>query len=118
VRRENCTALVETLDAIFGAQPMRHWAEAFDRAGMWWAPLQTVSEVVDDPQARAGGAFVPTPVADGEAEMAASPMDFAATPWKPAGMAPEHGQHTEEILLELGYDWEKIAALRDRGAIA
>ena len=33
-------------------------------------------------------------------------------------MAPEFGQHTEEMLLELGYDWERIAALREGGAIA
>ena len=32
-------------------------------------------------------------------------------------MAPEFGQHTEEMLLELGYDWEQIAALRDQGAL-
>jgi crotonobetainyl-CoA:carnitine CoA-transferase CaiB-like acyl-CoA transferase len=118
VRRENCTACVEALDAVFNSRPMRHWAEAFDREGMWWAPMQTVSELVDDPQARAGGAFVPTPVPEGEAEMAASPADFQATPWKPSGMAPEFGQHTEEILLELGYGWEDIAGLRERGAIA
>ena len=34
-----------------------------------------------------------------------------------SGPAPECGQHTEEVLLELGYDWEAIAALKDRGAI-
>ena len=33
------------------------------------------------------------------------------------GMAPELGQHTEEILLELGYDWEAIGALKEKGAI-
>jgi crotonobetainyl-CoA:carnitine CoA-transferase CaiB-like acyl-CoA transferase len=27
--------------------------------------------------------------------------------------SPEHGQHTEEVLLEIGYDWDEIAALRD-----
>jgi crotonobetainyl-CoA:carnitine CoA-transferase CaiB-like acyl-CoA transferase len=117
VRRENCAACVAILDEIFAAQPMRHWAEAFDREGMWWAPVQTVSEMIDDPQARAAGAFVRTPTADGEAEMVASPADFSGTPWRPEAMAPEFGQHTEEILLELGYDWERIAALREEGAI-
>jgi formyl-CoA transferase len=59
---------------------------------------------------------VPTSVAEGEAEMVATPADFSATPWRPQGMAPELAQHTEEILLELGYDWEQIAALRESGA--
>jgi formyl-CoA transferase len=49
--------------------------------------------------------------------MVAGPADFAQTPWQPAGIAPELGQHTEEVLLELGYDWERIAELRDRGAL-
>ena len=118
MRRENCTPLCRGARRVFATRPMRHWEEAFDRAGMWWAPLQTVGELIDDPQARAAGAFVPTPVAEGEADMAASPADFQGTPWKPAAMSPEFGQHTEEILLELGYGWEDIAALRESGAIA
>jgi crotonobetainyl-CoA:carnitine CoA-transferase CaiB-like acyl-CoA transferase len=117
VRRENNSECIRQLDAAFGARPMSHWVTALDTAGMWWAPVQTVSEMVDDPQARAAGAFVPTPVSGGEAEMVATPADFSATPWRPQAMAPEFGQHTEEILLELGYGWEEIATLRERGAI-
>jgi crotonobetainyl-CoA:carnitine CoA-transferase CaiB-like acyl-CoA transferase len=43
-------------------------------------------------------------------------VDFSATPWQP-GVAPELGQHTEEVLLELGYDWEQIAVMKEKGAI-
>jgi len=43
--------------------------------------------------------------------------DFAATPWPPGAPAPELGQRTEEILLELGYDCEAIARMQDTGAI-
>jgi crotonobetainyl-CoA:carnitine CoA-transferase CaiB-like acyl-CoA transferase len=118
VRREHADACVAVLDEIFNNQPMAYWAEAFDRAGMWWAPVQTVSEMVEDPQARAGGAFVPSEVADGSVDMVASPADFFGTPGPQPTMAPEFGQHTEQILLELGYDWERIAALREAGAIA
>jgi crotonobetainyl-CoA:carnitine CoA-transferase CaiB-like acyl-CoA transferase len=117
-RREHAEACVAVLDEIFDMEPMAHWAAAFDRAGMWWAPVQTVSEMIDDPQARASGAFVPTQVPEGTADMVASPADFAGTPGAVPTMAPEFGQHTEEILLELGYDWERIAALREAGAIA
>jgi crotonobetainyl-CoA:carnitine CoA-transferase CaiB-like acyl-CoA transferase len=116
-RRANNTACIEALDAIFATRSFADWAAALDRAGMWWAPVQTVTEVVDDEQARAGGGFVRTPIAEGEADMVATPADFAATPWRPGGIAPELGQHSEEILIELGYDWEAIAALRAGGAL-
>jgi formyl-CoA transferase len=50
-------------------------------------------------------------------KMVASPADFYGTPAQPRGLAPEVGQHTEEMLLELGYDWEQITALKDRSVI-
>jgi crotonobetainyl-CoA:carnitine CoA-transferase CaiB-like acyl-CoA transferase len=49
--------------------------------------------------------------------MVASPADFGGTPWAPRSLPPEHGQHTEEVLLELGYDWDDIIRFKDQGAI-
>jgi len=117
-RWKHCAELVRELDAIFTTRPLAEWGPILDRAGMWWAPVQTTEEVVADPQAIAAGAFVDVPVAEGgSARMVASPVDFSATPWAPQGAAPEVGQHTEEILLELGYGWEAIGELKSGGAI-
>jgi len=117
-RRKNNLECVRMLDDLFASQPLSHWEQALDRAGMWWAPVQTIIDAIDDEQVRASGAFVDTPVADGSAEMVATPIDFNNTPPTPAAMPPELGQHTELVLLDLGYDWEQIAALRESGAIA
>jgi crotonobetainyl-CoA:carnitine CoA-transferase CaiB-like acyl-CoA transferase len=65
----------------------------------------------------AAGAFVDVPLPDGPARMVATPMDFYGTPWQPRGPAPELGQHTEEILLELGFDWDRIVQLKEGGVI-
>jgi len=117
VRREHNEACVAELDAIFATKSMAEWIAAFDAAGMWWAPVQTIGEMLDDAQARAGGVLTTTAVAEGEAQTVANPVDFAGTPAASPGIAPELGQHTEDVLLELGYDWEHIAALRARGAL-
>jgi crotonobetainyl-CoA:carnitine CoA-transferase CaiB-like acyl-CoA transferase len=116
-RREHAPVLVPMLDAIFATKPLAEWTPIFDRENVWWAPVQTPDEVVTDPQVRAAGGIVTAPVTDGEADMVASPVDFSDTPSTSTAAAPEFGQHTEEILLELGYDWESIAHLREQGAI-
>ena len=46
-----------------------------------------------------------------------SPIQMSATPTRPSVEAPELGQHTEEVFLEIGIDWDRIAALRESGAI-
>jgi crotonobetainyl-CoA:carnitine CoA-transferase CaiB-like acyl-CoA transferase len=117
-RREHATALVAALDEIFATAPMAEWAKRLDAAGMWWAPVQTVEELLEDPQAHAAGLFVDVPQADGRTAPAiASPLDFSDTTWAVEAPAPECGQHTELVLLELGYDWDEIAALREKGAL-
>jgi crotonobetainyl-CoA:carnitine CoA-transferase CaiB-like acyl-CoA transferase len=79
---------------------------------MWWAPMQTIAEAVHDPQVAASGAFIDVPVGDGTAQMLATPVDFDGRAAAPVRPVPEVGEHTEEVLLELGYDWEAIVALK------
>ena len=118
VRRGNGPQLVEELDAEFAKKTMDELTVAFAEHDVWWAPLNYIHEAIKDPMVREAGAFVDVPGADGETtEMVASPADFSGTQWEVRGMPPELGQHTEEVLLELGYDWEQIANLKEKGAI-
>jgi len=116
-RKEHFPELIADLDTVFATRPYAEWAERLDAAGMWWAAVQTVDTAVNDPQAAASGAFIDVPTADGAARMLATPADFDDHRPTAVRAAPEHGQHTEEVLLELGYEWEAIAELKSRGAI-
>lgn len=116
-RRDHAPALVAALDRILATRTLAEWAPIFDANDVWWAPILGVAEVVEDPVVRAAGAFVEVESPDGVVEQVNTPVDFYGTPAGPRGWAPELGQHTEEVLLELGYDWEGIAALKERGAI-
>jgi crotonobetainyl-CoA:carnitine CoA-transferase CaiB-like acyl-CoA transferase len=61
--------------------------------------------------------LIQVPSDDGPVEMVAGPVDFSGTPWQARSMPPEVGQHTEEVLLELGYTWDDIIQLKEAGAI-
>jgi crotonobetainyl-CoA:carnitine CoA-transferase CaiB-like acyl-CoA transferase len=51
-----------------------------------------------------------------EVQLVASPAQFDEQPF-PADRAPEHGEHTEMILMDLGYDWDRITALKEAGSV-
>ena len=116
-RRLNGPALVDELDGVFAGKAMAEWAQAFDADDVWWAPINSINDVVTDPVAQDAGVFVELPGPDGPTKLVATPADFSLTRWQAQGLPPELGQHTEEVLLELGYDWEQIVGLKERGAI-
>ena len=116
-RAQNAAALIRAIEAVLPERTLEEWGEIFDREDVWWAPVQTLEQVVADPVMAAAGAWVDVPTPDGPARMVASPTDFHGTPWQPRGPSPELGQHTEEALLELGYDWDRIIGLKDAGII-
>jgi crotonobetainyl-CoA:carnitine CoA-transferase CaiB-like acyl-CoA transferase len=117
-RGRNCAALIAELDALFLTRTRSEWTDRLDEAGMWWAPVQAVHELPNDPQAVAAGCFVDTPMPDGSmAKMVATPVDFSVAQWAPSAPSPEFGQHTEEVLFDLGYEWEQISDLKDSGSI-
>jgi crotonobetainyl-CoA:carnitine CoA-transferase CaiB-like acyl-CoA transferase len=117
IRRNNGPALVEALDAVFAEKPFAEWVEIFRANNVWFAPVNLVHEVPNDPVVQQSGAFVDVPGPDGPVRQVATPADFSETVWAPRGIQPELGQHTEEVLLELGYDWDQIIPLKERGVI-
>jgi crotonobetainyl-CoA:carnitine CoA-transferase CaiB-like acyl-CoA transferase len=105
------------LNEMFAGHDLAHWRKVLeDEPGVWGA-LATPRETLNDPQAEPNGYVVTATDGNGdEYKIVAAPVQFDETPPDPS-RAPEHGQHTEEILLELDVDWDDIESAKDAGAI-
>jgi len=118
-RARNHIELIGLLDEIFATKTLKEWREQLKKVKFPWSPIQTIEEVVTDPQARANGFFAkfdhPT---YGPIELVRNPITLSKTPATIRTLAPEFSQHTEETLLELGYTWEDIVELKEQKVIA
>lgn len=114
---EHKAELFPLLNEAFATRTTDEWCAALTAVGVRNAPVRTYVENIADPLFWEQGFLVHAEGTDGPVPVPASPVTFSATPATPQGVAPELGQHTEEILLELGHDWERIGALRDAGVI-
>jgi len=103
-RFQNAAELVAALDEVFATKSLDEWAAIFDTdPDFFWSPVQTIDDLLADPQFHAAGGLVDVPDGDGTTTtMLATPADFAVHAAAPRGRAPELGQHTEDILAELG----------------
>jgi len=117
-RSENAKELISILDEKFAGKTRDEWLAILKKEGVICTPVQSPAEVVDDPQALANEyiIWVDHPVW-GRIKMVGFPWMFSETPASWWREAPEFGQHTEEILLELGYTWDDIVKLKDEDVI-
>ena len=116
-RRANCQACVAELDAEFATRTLAEWKDLLARIDAPWAPFQSVEELSEDPQALANGYIGDVHLDDGRSyRLPAVPVQFDEQP-APLRPAPEHGEHTEAVLLDLGYEWDRISEFKDSGVI-
>jgi crotonobetainyl-CoA:carnitine CoA-transferase CaiB-like acyl-CoA transferase len=116
-RRENAAACVAELDDEFGKRTFTEWKKLLAGLDAPWAPIQSVPELLNDPQVQANG-YIGAVEIDGEPayRLPAVPVQFDGQP-PPLRRAPEHGEDTETLLAEIGYDWDDILGLKESGVI-
>jgi crotonobetainyl-CoA:carnitine CoA-transferase CaiB-like acyl-CoA transferase len=116
-RADNRGALYQILDGVFLTATLEEWKQRLQ--GIPFAPMQSIKEAVNDPQADVNEFFVPYEHPEhGQIRGVANPVKLSNHPATVRRPAPEFGQHTEEVLLEAGYSWEDIARFKEEGAIA
>ncbi|HLT90742.1 MAG TPA: CaiB/BaiF CoA-transferase family protein [Woeseiaceae bacterium] len=117
-RVENRDELVALLAAVFRARPTAEWDALLARHGVPAGPINDLAEVFSGPQAHERELVrrLPHPRA-GDVPTIANPVRFSGTPVRHETASPTLGQHTDEVLAELGYPSAEIAALRADGVV-
>ncbi len=108
----------ERLTRAFLAKPLKEWEEFLEeQPKIIWNRVFQHDEVVSDPQALANGYFEEMEISGiGRTKVVGNLVHLSETPGSAKGPSSEQGQHTEEILLELGCSWDDISALNQETA--
>ena len=113
---EHSAELVDILEPLFKSKTLAEWREAFLGARFPWAPYAQVPEVLEDPQVAANGYVAEVEHPAGTFRLPTGAVQFDEQP-AVIRRGPEHAEHTELVLLDLGCDWDEIAKLKETGVI-
>jgi formyl-CoA transferase len=112
----NRDELIRQLDAVTRTRTTSEWIELLEDKAVPCGPINDIAQAFDDQQVKARGLAVKLPreAGDGIAHITsvASPLRLSATPPVLRNAAPALGQHTDEVLKELGLATSRIAELR------
>ena len=113
-RAQNCEELIRIVDEVLASKNQEDWIVTFKNNNVICGKVQTPAEVVNDPQALANNFFAEVDHPEtGKIKLINTPIKFYQDPNSVRATAPQVGQHTEEILLDIGYTWEDISRLKD-----
>ena len=103
---------------IFRKQTTAEWATVFRKIGVRYALVRDYDAVMRDDGVYENGYLQKLEHPEwGEVTLPGCPVRFSETPASAGQLAPELGQHSEEILLEAGFEWEEIEHLKKSGAV-
>lgn len=116
---QNADAAGKLIADAFAAKPFAYWRQHLKTMKGQWAPFQSLLDLAQDEQALANDMISEVEVASGGApfKVVRGPVQFNHEPLQTT-RAPQASEHTEIVLMEIGMDWDRIAALKDAGAIA
>jgi len=116
-RFRNRRVLIQIIDEVMATKTRRRWEKIFRKHNIIYGRVASPREVVRDEQALANDFFPDLRHPDHEMRVVATPVKFCQNPASVRAPGPELGQHTEEVILGLGYGWEDIARLKEAGVI-
>jgi crotonobetainyl-CoA:carnitine CoA-transferase CaiB-like acyl-CoA transferase len=119
-RAEHNTELIALLDELLLGRRAGEWIESWRSLGIAAAPIQTMKDLAEDPQAWENDYFLKAHCdeVNREVEIRGLPITLSKTPGSVESLGPELGQDTELILADvLGMDWDRIGELKERGVI-
>ena len=117
-RVRNRSEINATVQALFSTQPVSHWVELLNRSSIPCGPVYTVPEMFEDEQVRHLGVAAPVVRPDGSTiRVISQPVTLERTPATLQSSAPRIGEHSSEILREVGYSDEEIGQLEAEGVI-
>jgi crotonobetainyl-CoA:carnitine CoA-transferase CaiB-like acyl-CoA transferase len=117
-RARNRAALNAEMNKALAQRPSAHWIDAFNKAGVPCGPIYSMDQVFADPQVRHIGAAAEVEHARlGRLRIVNQAARLSRTPATMRSATPEIGQHTHEVLAELGYSAKEIADLREQRVV-
>ena len=117
-RVANHTALAGLIQEVTKRKPKAYWLDLFNEHGIPGGPINSYEDTLTDGHIRAREMIVNTDHPTlGRLQTLGTPLKMSETPLVPGRPAPLLGEHTEEVLLEVGYQLEEIEKFRSKGVV-